>query len=460
MPNDGRLKVDPFALAIVGLLYVEHLFFGANSRNLGLIFAVVHLLAFAGLAAATRGGQPPRLPLTPPAILLGLVFAIGVVSILPLGAPLAHPLWTYVSGAPASISLDPVGTRLELIKLAGLAALFLIGTSLGADRERAEAFALYLAYGGILYCAWAFAAWVISPSSIFGTPRPYGGDRLAGSFLSSNTAATLFASLAAMSLLGLLRPVARARRPGERRRLDELLALWPQGLLLLLALSCLLLSSSRGGLISFLAAVAAGIGYLAWIKSSSRSLSAGFGAVVCLLLFAGSLVFLISGDHTAARLATVDPLNNDRLQLFAAYWPTVRASPWLGYGLGTFSSINYASMTLGNGLMLSTLGAAHNVYLQWLLQVGVPGALAMFGSVAVVLVATARGVARRSSQQTLGVACLAVVVVFAVHGLVDYAFEEPSMAAFFSVVLGLGYGMAHRPAGGRSRGRLKSAPRP
>jgi O-antigen ligase len=450
MPNDGRLKVDPFALAIVGLLYVEHLLFGANSRNLGLIFAVVHLLVFAGLAAAAR--RAPRLPLTLPAILLGMVFAVGVFSILPLGAPLAHPLWTYVPGAPASISLDPMGARLELVKLAGLAALFLIGASLGSDRDRAERFALYLAYGGILYCAWAFAAWVTSPSSIFGTPRPYGGDRLAASFLSSNSAATLFASLAAMSLLGLLRPVTRARRPGESRRLEELLALWPQGLLLLLALPCLLLSSSRGGLVSFLAAILAGIGYLAWIKSSGRSLSAGFGVVVCLLLFGAAVVFLVSGDHTAARLATVDPLNNDRLQLFAAYWPTFRASPWLGYGLGAFSSINYASMTLGNGLLLSTLGAAHNVYLQWLLQVGAPAALAMFGSVAVVLVATARGVARRSSQQTLGAACLAVAVVFAVHGLVDYAFEEPSMAAFFSVILGLGYGIAHRPTGGRSRG--------
>lgn len=28
MPNEGRLKVDPFGLAIGGLLYTEHLIFG------------------------------------------------------------------------------------------------------------------------------------------------------------------------------------------------------------------------------------------------------------------------------------------------------------------------------------------------------------------------------------------------------------------------------------------------
>ncbi len=131
MPNDGRRKVEPFALGIVALLYVEHLLFGADSNNLGLMFAVVHLTILAVLIAVSRGTQPPRLPLTLPAVLLGAVFVLGLVSILPLGPPLAHPLWSYVSHAPASISLDPVITRMELIKLAGLPALFLIGAGFG-----------------------------------------------------------------------------------------------------------------------------------------------------------------------------------------------------------------------------------------------------------------------------------------------------------------------------------------
>jgi hypothetical protein len=39
-----------------------------------------------------------------------------------------------------------------------------------------------------------------------------------------------------------------------------------------------------------------------------------------------------------------------------------------------------------------------------------------------------------------------------VHGLVDFALEEPSLAAFFSALLGLGYGLTERPAGSRRRG--------
>jgi hypothetical protein len=64
-----------------------------------------------------------------------------------------------------------------------------------------------------------------------------------------------------------------------------------------------------------------------------------------------------------------------------------------------------------------------------------------------VLATTIRGVVRRTSQQSLILSCLGVSAVFAVHGLVDFALETPSMAAFFSAVLGLGYGLAERPAG-------------
>ena len=453
MPNDARPAFDPFALGIVGLLFVEHLLFGANRGDLALLFAVIHLLVFAALVAFSRGQQPPPLPLRTPAILLGAVFVIAIASLLPVGPPLAHPLWSYAPGSPAIISLDPAATRMELIKLAGFVALFLVGAARGARRQSAERLSAYIVYCGILYCAWAFSVWVVSPDTIMGMPRPYGGDRLAGSFLSANSAGTLFAALSTMALVALLRPFAGARRSGSRGRLNDYLDLWPQGLLLLLALSCLLLSQSRGGLFAFVAASLGAISCLTWIKSSQRSLSGGFIAVVAFLLCASAVVFLISGEHTAARLSQTNPMNNDRLQIFAAYWPTLQASPLLGYGLGAFNTVNFLSINHQNGVLLAYVGAAHSVYLQWMLLAGVPGALAMFACVGTVMVAIVRGAARRSSQQTLAIASFGVAVVFAVHGLVDYAFEVPSMAAFFALILGLGYGIAERPVSesGRSR---------
>ena len=209
------------------------------------------------------------------------------------------------------------------------------------------------------------------------------------------------------------------------------------------------MTTSRGGLLSLAAAVLLILGLTAWFKSEKQSLTGGFLSVVCLVLVAAVVLALLGGQQTAQRLSETDPLSEDRLKIFAAYWPTFKASPWLGYGLGAFRSWNGLSMNHENATTLAILGAAHNVYLQWLLQEGAPGAAAMIGSVALVVMATIRGVARRAGQQSLGLACLGVTAVFAVHGLVDFALETPSTAAFFSAILGLGYGLAERPAGGR-----------
>ena len=65
---------------------------------------------------------------------------------------------------------------------------------------------------------------------------------------------------------------------------------------------------------------------------------------------------------------------------------------------------------------------------------------------------TASGVRpRRTTQQALGLGCIGVSAVFAIHGLTDFALEVPSMSAFFAALLGLGYGIAERPTGGERR---------
>lgn len=450
-----RLKVDPFALILVALLFAEHMLFGANRLDLALLAAILHFLLLLALLATSRGAAPPRLPLRGPAILLGVVFAIGVFSVLPLGPPLAHPLWADVQAlqpkTPASISLEPFATRVELVKLAGLAAVFLTAASIGTRREGADAMARYLTVAGVLYCLWAAVAFVLDPKTLFGVPLNFSADRLTGSFLSANSAATLFACLTLLGLAGALKPLVRDRKPGSRLRASEFLKAWPQALLALLALACLLMTASRAGLVSLLAATLLVLAVTAWMKSSKGSLTGGFISAALLALTLGAGMFLFGGQEAAARFEGLNPLNSDRTAMFEAYWPTIKASPWLGYGLGAFPSINNLSMTNANALTLADLGAAHNVYIQWLLQQGVPGAVAMFGAVALILLAIVKGVGRREGQRWLGVACLGVAAIFAIHGLVDFALEEPSLAAFFSAMLGLGYGLAERPSSGRRR---------
>ena len=219
MSNEPRLRIEPFALALVGLLFTEHLLFGADRIDFSLLFGVLQLGLLLALILVSRGAEPPRLPLTAPAILFSLAFAIGLLSVLPVGLPLAHPLWAYVQriepGVAATISMDPAATRMQLVKLAGLGALFLVGASLGGRREAAERTGRYVTLAGLLYCLWAGGAFVVDPNTTFGFHRFYGMGRLSASFSSPNIAATLFASLTIWALAGLMRPLLRVRRSGE-----------------------------------------------------------------------------------------------------------------------------------------------------------------------------------------------------------------------------------------------------
>ena len=453
VPSGAARKADPFALILVALLFVEHLVFGANRGDLALAFAVPHFLLLLALLAISKGAEPPRLPLLWPAVLLEVVFALGLFSLLPVGPALAHPLWTYAqaagAAAPATISLQPFATRIELIKLAGFVAVFLVAAAIGARREGAQAMGRYLTVAGILYCLWAAIAFAMDRKTIFGVYRPFAEDRLSGSFFSANSAATLFAALAVFGVAGLLGPLMRAARSGQRLTADTFLKAWPQGVLVVLASACLLMTASRGGLLALGAGALVVLAAMAWMRSAKASLTGGFVSVACLALILGLAMFILAGQHTAARFGDAAPINEDRMKMFAAFWPTITASPWLGYGLGAFPSVNALSMTSANAAALAPLGAAHDVYLQWLLQEGLVGALAMFGAVGLIVLATVRGMARRDGQRWLAVACLGVLAVFAVHGLVDFALEEPSLAAFFSALLGLGYGLTERAAGGR-----------
>src|SRR3569832_1901825 len=88
--------------------------------------------------------------------------------------------------------------------------------------------------------------------------------------------------------------------------------------------------------------------------------------------------------------------------MFAVYWRAFQESPLMGYGLGTFDIVNKLNLSY------STFGedwsqrAAHNVYLQWLLEAGLIGAIPMFSCFGLILFRTWRGRGRRRRAAARG----------------------------------------------------------
>ena len=95
-------------------------------------------------------------------------------------------------------------------------------------------------------------------------------------------------------------------------------------------------------------------------------------------------------------------------------------------------------MTSETAAALWSIRATHNLYLQWLQEAGLVGAIPMFALVtAIIGIAGLRSGSGSGRGRTLqhGLICANGVVL--IHGLTDYAVQVPSIAAFWAFLLGL-----------------------
>ncbi len=411
------------ALVPIGLA-LAHLAFGANQTTAALwLTAVLGVSLLVCLASPWRRGVYDIGPLAPVAILFIAVLGVSIWSLTALAPGGTHPLWAWADASPAATTIDRSGTLLELVKLCGLAAVFLAGAFHGVRKDRGQATIDAVVWTGGIYAA-------ISLLTFLSGLQVAQGGRLSGGFLSFNNGATVFGVLTVLGLAVFLRTWRRKAGLGLTERLTAVAA--PLSCFALTAI-CLLLTASRMGGASTLLGVAI---LMAW--ESKGSAGKRLGIIVAAALFLGlALVLMLGGNDLL--LTRVDDVGSDlavRGQIFSAHWDAFLASPLLGYGLGSFDAVNLQIMTAENAGALWAIRATHNVYLQWLEEAGLLGALPMFGLILIILgfgVARALGKPMRTVQH--GLVCANLVVL--AHGLTDYALQTPSIAAFWAFLLGI-----------------------
>ena len=433
--------------AIAALVYAGHLAFGADRTNLALGLCTLWFAALALLLVSRRWARDAlaQAPLGLIGAVFALLFAVLALALTPLGIGGPHPIWTFVPTAPAVVSIDPYATRIELVKLLGLAAAFLVGAVFGMEDERASLLLRALLLGGGLFCLWALFDHIASPTRLFGGPRPFDPQRLSAAFGSANTAATLCGAIAMLSIADVRRAYDRSRpshgfRAFHVQRIATAVA--PPALVLAFSLTALLLTASRAGIVATAGIAAVLLATLMLGRGSHKSIAAPIGASA--LVVAGFVVASLAVRAGAAgeRFSSMGSATAARAEIFAAHLAAFKAAPWSGYGLGTFSHINAMVMNSANLPSLLYLGATHSVYIQWLEEAGVIGAGIMFGLVLIIAGKIVAGALQRTRARTWLAAILAVLALFALHGLSDYALQVPSMAIFLSLLLGVGVGLA------------------
>jgi O-antigen ligase len=230
---------------------------------------------------------------------------------------------------------------------------------------------------------------------------------------------------------------AQSRGPGRRAELwlradsGPRFAFFLFGTLLLTA--ALLFSRSRAGI------VAAWVGLLLiasiWmIRRRSRSAAAVIVAcLVALTLTAGAWIGL---GPVFTRYRTAGEDLPSRVEVWKDTTALIRAHPYWGTGPGSFVD---AYTRVQTSHLAARLNHAHDDYLEFAAEWGVPGAVLLFALVGFVLVRAFRGLRRtaRAADWFLLLGCCGGVFSLLLHAVVDFNLHIPANALLFAVLLGL-----------------------
>jgi O-antigen ligase len=417
------------ALGLLLLVFCAVAAFGASEIGVAAMFSglyALYLLVLLGTCDWARRALGRLSGLTWQAALFGLLMLAVLWPLTAWGPGGPHPAWSYLPGRAASLTLDRSALILNVLQLLGLGCLFVSGRIIGASESRARwtAWSALVLLG--LYAGAAFVDHVVIRTS----------PRLTGTLLSPNTAATLFGAglvLTVATLTDQLRRGADLLKRPDFRTIGAILVA-------AVLATALISTASRTGV----AATLAGLGlFLLWGLFVERHRLRGGVAMAGLiaLLFIGA-IGLRGADILTTRLEAANHDLAVRGALFTPHWQAFLSSPWSGFGLGAFPTVNQLVMTRPLLGVLSNVRAAHNIYLQWLEEAGVVGACAMLALFLAVVLPMVRGGLRSGWAGAWQRATLCAAAVFLIHGVTDFALQAPAVQAAAAVILGLGASLA------------------
>lgn len=359
-----------------------------------------------------------------------------------------HPVWreagevleTPVQGA---ISVNPEATLNRLLGWLAYGAIFWLAFQLCRSREQTRQVVLALALGGLGY-------------AVYGLFELFAGDAgvVTSTFVNRNNYAT-YAGITLLCGLGLVLSevlrVAHAHTSLQRAALDLLARIDAVlGLALvtcLVAATALLLTQSRGALVALGAALAVFVWALrSMTLITSRALI--ISAIAFGVISAGAMVWL-AGEETLSRFDDVDVHAVKRFSFYATTWQAIGDRPLLGTGYGTYADAFKAYNHPGTEAVF--VKRAHNTYLQMIMELGWPAAMAAFACVGFLTWRCAQALKARRRSASYLASVISAATLVAVHSLLDFSLQIPANAVTFALLLGAGCALASSPGGSRTR---------
>jgi O-antigen ligase len=281
-----------------------------------------------------------------------------------------------------------------------------------------------------------------------------------GTLVNRNHFAAFLAVGAALGigwLVGHMRGTSRSWREFGRGALDALLGEKGRVRLVLVVLVIGIVESrSRMGNVAFVVALSLAAG--AYLLARRFAVSRTF--IVLLVSFALVDAVLVGSffglDQVAERLGQTSLAGEQRDEVVRDAQGLIAARPWLGWGAGTFRYV-YPGVR-GEDILTST-SAAHNDYVEALVEVGMVGLAAYLWLGGLLAVAAWRAMRRGDAQaRAIGFAGFMAVSYTALHALVEFNGQIPAFTHLLAVVLGFTCAAAARAAGVGEQARRRWSP--
>ena len=392
-----------------------------------------------------------HVPVATPLLLVALV----LLQLCPLPVSLA-PMFGRArdelpSGSYFTISMERYQTVSHLLLLVTYLTAFFLTLFLCRDRNAKKRLVFALVSLGAFEALYGLIQYLTGWQQIFAYVKKYYLEEATGTYINRNHFAGFLEMILPFVIVLALRwtyllSKNTSGRAGTFRKLvsrTELVSVVFWLFLAIVILAALVLSRSRMGIISALVSLVA---ILALAGTSTVGPRAR--AAVAAVSFIGvlGLVVWIGSDPVMSRFETLGQEYNLSGQSRVSIWhdtlSLIRQHPFLGTGLGSFFVAYTSVQTAFLNLLVEH---AHCDYLEVATELGLPGAILVFGSIFWVLAQSARryGKLEERFDKAVSLACIGSIGAILVHSLADFNLYIPANALLFTMILAMAWSSAH-----------------
>jgi O-antigen ligase len=294
------------------------------------------------------------------------------------------------------------------------------------------------------YAAYGLFAFALTPGRVLWFDRPFATTGfITSTFINPNSFAT-YAGIGLIVICGLIIGLYRnefgAVGGSIRFRIANFIEVTGRkGAMLfggaLLIVAALLLSQSRGGVLS------AGLGLCVFGASTFRTkqhrLVEQRAAIIILGAVLLGVAFLVFGDLLVGRIRQQGFWDSGRPAVYTITIRSILDAPLTGYGYGTFRDIfpmfrDQSAGTFGKWDM------AHDTYLEVFQGLGLVFGLLLVASIVLLASRCVKGATTRQENEMIPCVGAAVAGLVAVNSLVDFSLQIQAVGLTFMALLGAG----------------------